>query len=119
MTRMPRTAFAQLSLVLALCLSLVLPAASAAAQTPSAPPEGPAGAATPSPTAPSGDIAREATALQEAWDLLLDRFVDPLEPADLADAANTAMLQALQDKGVQPAEGPLPAASGRSAIWAG
>ncbi len=38
--------------------------------------------------------------IQEAWELLLDRYALPLDPADLANAAEKGMYEALKEAGV-------------------
>ncbi len=48
--------------------------------------------------------------IQEAWDLLLDRYALPLDPADLASAAAKSMDDALREAGVEDAAPGLGAA---------
>jgi carboxyl-terminal processing protease len=55
--------------------------------------------------------------MREAWDLLLDRFVDPLEPGALAAAADEAMGEMLRERGVAAPSDPLPSAGDRGAVW--
>jgi carboxyl-terminal processing protease len=86
--------------VLTVLLSLALlfagaaprPGAVATAASISAAPE-------PGPSA-QADVARELQAMQEAYELLLDRYALPLDPAQLVAAAQEAMTGALKDAGV-------------------
>ena len=53
------------------------------------------------------DVARELQAIQEAYELLLDRYALPLEPARLVEAAQDSMTSALNDAGVDNPVGGL------------
>jgi carboxyl-terminal processing protease len=56
--------------------------------------------------------------MQEGWDLLLDRFFDPLDPLELAKAGDEAMLTALREAELDPTEAPLSFGGDRAAAWA-
>jgi carboxyl-terminal processing protease len=119
--------------ILAFVLSVALlpgaPPMSALAQT--APPASPmvpdaaagagaGGVAAPAATVPEARpaaIRSAAATLHEAWDLLLDRFVDPLEPGALATAADNALREVAQDRGTVVPASPLAAGADREAIW--
>ncbi len=86
----------QRALALLLGLALLfgwsgLPAAPAQAQ-----------AQAPAPTVAAGpaDVASALQPLQEAYALLLERYATPLDPVQLADAAEQGMVKALEDEGV-------------------
>ena len=66
----------------------------------------------------SSALRQGSTALQEGWNLLLDRYVDPLDPELLAEAADEAMREALRDKGAPVAEGPLATDGDRATVSA-
>jgi carboxyl-terminal processing protease len=51
--------------------------------------------------ADQGELARELQAMQEAYELLLDRYAIPLDPARLAAAAQDAMTEALSEAGIE------------------
>lgn len=87
------------------------PAASASAS--------PTTAAPLSPAARASAITTSLLAMQEGWDLLLDRFFDPLDPIELARAGDEAMLAALGEADLGPTEGPLAVSGDRAAVWAG
>jgi len=70
-----------------------------------------------SPDSRPAAIRRATTALREAWDLLLDRFVDPLDPVVLATAADDALRGALAERAVPAADEVLPLDGDRGAIW--
>jgi carboxyl-terminal processing protease len=63
-------------------------------------------------------VRRGLTALQEGWNLLLDRYVDPLEPAALAEASDEAMREALREKGADVSQAPLATEGDRAIAWA-
>ncbi|HZS02854.1 MAG TPA: S41 family peptidase [Chloroflexota bacterium] len=46
------------------------------------------------------DIAQQLQAMQEAYELLLDRYALPLDPAELVTAAQDGMTEALQEAGI-------------------
>ncbi len=86
-------------------------AMAAAATTPSASPQQAA------PMAQPG-IGREQQAIQEAYQLLLDRYAIPLDPAKLALAAQDGMTDALKDAGVDNPVGGLATPDGdREQQW--
>ncbi|MBX5493120.1 MAG: S41 family peptidase [Chloroflexi bacterium] len=108
-------------LILALgTASLGAPAAPAAAQAPPTP--GPATAASEAPTtalapARAAAVASATMVMQEAWDLLLDRFMEPLDPATLATAADAAMRELLAENAETLNEAPLAPGAERLAAW--
>jgi carboxyl-terminal processing protease len=109
-------------IVVLLATALAPPAGLAVAQA--LPTPGPSSSSTTSepPTtalAPSraAAVASAALVLQEAWDLLLDRFMEPLDPAALATAADGAMRDLLVSRELAVSEAPLPADPGRLAAW--
>jgi carboxyl-terminal processing protease len=53
----------------------------------------------PGPSAQT-DVARELQAMQEAYELLLDRYAIPLDPANVVAAAQDSMTEALEEAGV-------------------
>jgi carboxyl-terminal processing protease len=113
-------------LIALLLLSVLPPQAGAQAPTdPTAPPPASSAAASPTTAAPLTPAARASAvttslqAMQEGWDLLLDRFFDPLDPIELARAGDEAMLAALGDADLGPTETPLAVAGDRAAVWAG
>lgn len=123
---MPDKARALLFAVLLALLVAPLPGV-VAAQTPSpptAPTAVPTAGPSPTPAAPltgaarASAIATELAAIQEGWDLLLDRFFDPLDPLELARAGDEAMLTALRDADLNPTEAPLSFGGDRAAAWA-
>ena len=63
-------------------------------------------------------IRRAVVTMREAWDLLLDRFVDPLDPAALATAADDAMHTMVRERGAGVPGDALDVAGDRGAIWA-
>src|SRR5205085_4899255 len=71
------------------------------------------------PAARASAITTSLVAMQEGWDLLLDRFFDPLDPVELARAGDEAMLAALAEADLGPTEGPLVVSGDRAAVWAG
>ncbi len=106
-------------------LAASVPASTSAQGTPGpgAAPAAPAAGPTPVASVPltgaarASAIATELVAMQEGWDLLLDRFFDPLDASDLARAADEAMLGALRDAGASPTESPLSVPGDRPAAW--
>src|SRR4051812_35680614 len=58
--------------------------------------------------------------IRQAMDVLLDRFVNPLNPADLLNAAYAGLVKSLRDAGVQVKNpGPLQLDSRREQAWSG
>ncbi|HEY7061416.1 MAG TPA: S41 family peptidase [Chloroflexota bacterium] len=79
--------------------------ATAAEPAPTAQGPAPAGAVQQAP-AGQADVGRELQAIQEAYELLLDRYALPLDPVELANAAQDGMTDALKDAGIDsPAAG--------------
>ncbi len=126
--RPPLTA---LSAALAVVLFLGATAGSVAAQAPPRPtPAVPAGSldaaedeallASPAPgTEARANAVRQAIVVMlEAWNLLLDRYVEPLEPARLAQAAEDAMSQVVQAAGVALSGDPPSFEGDRYSVWA-
>ncbi|HLI28535.1 MAG TPA: S41 family peptidase [Chloroflexota bacterium] len=110
-------------LVLALVAGALAPPAGwvAAQALPTPGPSSSAASGEPSTTAlapaRAAAVASAALVLQEAWDLLLDRFMEPLDPALLAGAADSAMRDLLTGRGVAVDETPLAAGGERLAAW--
>ncbi|HEY7065963.1 MAG TPA: S41 family peptidase [Chloroflexota bacterium] len=119
-----------LALVLGLALTLGAAAPPLLAQTPAPVPQTvPSDGASPGadsalaagPSAPENRpaaIRREAAVIREAWDLLLDRFVDPLDATALARAAEDAMRDFLAEQGVTAPPDALAASDERGQAWA-
>src|SRR5689334_11052487 len=63
-------------------------------------------------------IRREAAVIREAWDLLLDRFVDPLDAGALARAADDAMRDFLTERGAAAPADALATSGERGQAWA-
>ena len=130
MTTAARALSVLLNLLLVMSLILTVSPAVVGAQSPPGPRPGTAPAGQPaedesvleSPAlgteARAGAVRRGLTALQEGWNLLLDRYVDPLEPAALAEASDEAMREALREKGADVSQAPLAAEGDRAAAWA-
>ncbi|HZU07248.1 MAG TPA: S41 family peptidase [Chloroflexota bacterium] len=131
MPRVPRVRPLPLLLSVLLGIALVTPVASAQepiAPTPTPIPIVPTATPSPSPAGGTGAVADRvarasaiqsaALVLQEGWDLLLDRYVEPLDPLELARAAYEAMLGVARDQGLAPEENRLEAVEGRAAAWA-
>jgi carboxyl-terminal processing protease len=78
-------------------------------------------APTPAQAAPPPSAAavnRALAPLQQAYRLLLDRYVDPLPPSQMATAALQGMSQALADQGVTPGDlGPPAPSNDRAGQW--
>src|SRR3954470_11056839 len=117
---MPRVArTVRVSLLLLLTLSLWVTRASVAA----APASGGVWLEAPTPaqaTAPpsASTVNRALTPLQQAYRLLLDRYVDPLPPSQLATAALQGMSAALADQGVAAGDlGPPAPSNDRQGQW--
>src|SRR5689334_7819080 len=94
---------------------------------PAAPGESGAAAAQADGLSAVGSVAPEARpaairtgtgTLREAWDLLLDRFVDPLDPAALALAADEALRATAGERGAPPMDA-LAVSGERASVWAG
>jgi carboxyl-terminal processing protease len=125
----PRTRIALSGILLLLALIAASPTL-VAAQTPAPPIQVPiaseggeaAGAAPDGGAAArstrTGAVTTAGRVLYEAWDLLLDRFMDPLEPVALAEAAAGAMLERLSERGLSGDEGATWEGIDRAAAWA-
>jgi carboxyl-terminal processing protease len=70
-----------------------------------------------SPEARSAAIRNAATTVGEAWELLLNRFVEPLDPGALAAAADQAMRERVRNRGAATLAQPLGISGDRGAIW--
>jgi carboxyl-terminal processing protease len=107
------------ALIVLLLSTALAPAAGAQAPPdPSSPPTtAPAAAAPLTPAARASAITTSLLAMQEGWDLLLDRFFDPLDPIELARAGDAAMLAALREAELEPTEPPLVVSGDRAAVW--
>jgi carboxyl-terminal processing protease len=111
--------------LIALLVFTALPARAGAQAPPEPSAPSPASAASPTTAAPLTAAARASAittsllAMQEGWDLLLDRFFDPLDPIELARAGDEAMLAALGEAEIEPAETPLVVSGDRAGVWAG
>lgn len=85
----------------------------------SVPPSAAAQAAIVTPAERANRIVRAGDVLEDAWDLLLDYFMEPIEPAALAEAADAGMRRALREHGVAPLPAPLAVVDGdRDGAWA-
>jgi carboxyl-terminal processing protease len=85
----------------------------------SVPPSAAAQAAIVTPAERANRIVRAGEVLEDAWDLLLDYFMEPIEPAALAEAADAGMRIALREHGVAPLPEPLAVVDGdRAGAWA-
>jgi len=113
------------ALVALLIFTALPPLASAQAPPEPSAPSPASAAASPTTAAPLTPAARASAittsllAMQEGWDLLLDRFFDPLDPSELARAGDEAMLAALGEADLEPTEMPLAVSGDRAAVWAG
>jgi carboxyl-terminal processing protease len=70
------------------------------------------------PDARPAAIRSGTSALHEAWDLLLDRFVDPLDPAALALAADDALRTTMVERGAALPAAALAVSGERPTVWA-
>ena len=85
----------------------------------SVPPSAAAQAAIVTPAERANRIVRAGDVLEDAWDLLLDYFMEPIEPAALAEAADAGMRRALREHGIAPLPEPLAVVDGdRDGAWA-
>jgi carboxyl-terminal processing protease len=111
-----------LLLVWSLC-GAALPAAALAQTAPVSPAPVPAAnapevAQAPASTASRASALASATlVMQEAWDLLMDRFMDPLDPQEIARAADKGMRDALAEQGIEVSEASLAPGAERLAAW--
>src|SRR5687768_1218659 len=106
-----RTRIQHLALAFAALVMLVgvVPLPLAAAQAPPIPQSGAGSQAT---------TASSLQAMQEAYELLLDRYALPLEPAVLTGAAEEGMLAALKEKGIEnPVAGLTTPGNDRAQLW--
>jgi carboxyl-terminal processing protease len=70
-----------------------------------------------SPPERADRVIRAKDVLADAWDLLLNYYMEPLEPAALAEAADAGMRIALRENGVTPLPEPLAVPGDRAGAW--